>query len=129
MEMLKFAVIGVVCALAAVLVKEHRSDISPFVQLAGIAVLAVMSISVLEKIFERAKGLFPSSEIISGGYLELLVKVVGIAVITKISADICSDSGNSAISSAVELTGKALILLLCMPLLEAVASLAGGLLE
>ncbi|MDD6276613.1 MAG: SpoIIIAC/SpoIIIAD family protein [Clostridia bacterium] len=129
MEILKFAVTGIICALAVVLVREHRGDISPFVQIAGVTVLALMCISVFIKIFERTKGLLPSSDVIDSGYLDLLIKIVGIAVITKISSDICNDSGNSAISSAVELAGKALILLLCMPLLEAVASLAGGLLE
>ena len=129
MEILKFAVTGVVCALAVVLVREHRSDISPFVQLSGVAVLAIMCVSLLGKITERTRGLLPSSDIVDGGYLELLIKIVGIAIVTKISSDICRDSGNSAIATAVDLSGKALILMMSLPLLEAVASLAGGLLE
>ena len=57
------------------------------------------------------------------------MKILGIAVVTKIGADICTDSSNSALATVVELVGKAIILAMCLSLIKTLAELAKGLLE
>ncbi|MEE0980647.1 MAG: stage III sporulation AC/AD family protein [Acutalibacteraceae bacterium] len=62
-------------------------------------------------------------------YVLLLLKVLGVALITKFAIDICNDSGNSALGTAVSLAGKAVILIMCFPLLSTVVELAVGMLK
>ena len=47
-----------------------------------------------------------------------VLKCVGIGVVTRLSADICRDAGQSAASSAVELCGAACALVTAMPLIR-----------
>ena len=56
-------------------------------------------------------------------YITLLMKTVGISLLTATAADICRDSGESAIASKVELVGKCEILLLSLPLLKDITEL------
>lgn len=129
MEIVKFAMIGIICAVLSVTVKQYRPELSTFVQLAGITVLAVFAIGYLRSILTEADSLFDDAKILGDGYLDLLVKVLAIAIITKIGSDICRDSSNSALATVVELVGKAVILVMCLSLIKTLAALAKGLLE
>lgn len=129
MEIIKFAIIGIICAVLTVVVRQSRPELATFVQLAGIVVLAIFAAEYLKNIFAETDDLFSDIRLIGDGYLGLLVKILGIAVVTKIGADICNDSSNSALATAVELVGKAIILAMCLSLIKTLAELAKGLLE
>jgi len=129
MEIIKFAVIGIICAVLTVVVRQSRPDLAIIVQLAGIVIIAIFAAEYLKNIFTQTDGLFAEVSLVSDGYLSLLVKILGIAVVTKIGADICTDSSNSALATVVELVGKAIILAMCLSLIKTLAELAKGLLE
>lgn len=129
MELFKFALVGIICAVLTVTVRQSKPELAVFVQLAGITVLAFFAVEYLKNIFIETDGLLAETELISEGYLILLVKILGIAVITKIGSDICSDSSNSALATVVELVGKSVILAMCLSLIKTLAELAKGLLE
>ena len=129
MESLKFAVIAVICAVLCVLVRQIRPEIAVFVQLGGIIVIVVMIIGYLKTVLAASTELFEKFNVLDAGYFKLLIKVLGIAVVSKTGADICADSGNSALAANVELAGKVIIIALCFSLIKAVTELAGSLLE
>lgn len=54
----------------------------------------------------------------SGKHMKVLIKALGIALITSTASDICRDAGESAVASKVELLGKCEILLLSFPILK-----------
>lgn len=62
-------------------------------------------------------------------YISLLLKITGIAVLTQFSADICSDSGETALSSKIEFAGKTMILALSLPLVEKLLEFAIGMIN
>lgn len=123
------AAVGIVCAVMCVLVKQYRPEIEPFVQIGAITVITAMLFKYLKIVLDNTLELLEEFDAIDSAYLEIIIKVLGIAVITKIGADICSDSGNSALASNVELAGKVMILVLSFSLIKTVAQLAGGLLR
>ena len=118
MEIIKFALIGILCAVLVVVVRQQRPELAMIVQLAG-----------MKNIFTETDGLFSDAEFLNDGYLELLVKILGIAAVTKIGSDICKDSANSALATVVELVGKAVILAMCLSLIKTLAEISKGLLE
>ena len=59
----------------------------------------------------------------------LLLKALGVSVLTQLAADACRDSGETALSNKVELAGKVTILLLCLPLVKAMIQLSAGLIK
>lgn len=129
MEIIKFALVGIICAVLVVVVRQQRPELAVIVQLAGIAVLAILSIECLKNIFAETDGLFSEVEFLNDGYLELLVKILWIAAVTKIGSDICKDSANSALATIVELVGKTVILAMCLSLIKTLAEISKGLLK
>lgn len=129
MEIIKFALVGIICAVLVVVVRQQRPELAVIVQLAGIAVLAILSIEYLKNIFAETDGLFSEVKFLNDGYLELLVKILWIAAVTKNGSDICKDSANSALATIVELVGKTVILAMCLSLIKTLAEISKGLLK
>ena len=61
--------------------------------------------------------------------VSILMRSLGICVITQFAADICYDNSSSATAAAVELAGRVGAITLALPMLQAVAKLALGMME
>lgn len=128
-EALKVAAIGVICAVICLLVRQMRPELAPFAQAGGIIAVAALLLSCIKSLLMSAQELFAQFDVLNLDYLSLLIKVLGVAVITKIGADMCNDSGNTALAGSVELAGRVLILFMCFTLIKTVTELAGGLIR
>ncbi|MBO8142639.1 MAG: stage III sporulation protein AD [Firmicutes bacterium] len=53
-------------------------------------------------------------------YLDIALRVVGVAYLTAFGAQICKDSKEEAMAGAIELAGKVIILLLALPVLAGI---------
>lgn len=116
------------CALAAVLVlRGAKSEFAVYVGIAVSVILLGGAVTTLIPVLEYADGLI--SETGFGVYLKAIVKALGITLAIQFASDVCRDSGESAIASKLELIGKAEILLLCLPLIRELISLAKELME
>jgi stage III sporulation protein AD len=62
-------------------------------------------------------------------YLPYLMKSMGISLLSTTAADLCRDSGESSIANKLELLGKCEIVLLSLPLLKELLSLAQELMK
>ena len=60
--------------------------------------------------------------------LSLLLRGLGVALLTQICTDVCRQSGEATLANGVEMAGKAELLLLCLPLLRELIEAAQGLL-
>lgn len=47
-----------------------------------------------------------------------LSKGIGVCIVTELAADTCKDAGESALASAVTMTGKTALLLISLPMVE-----------
>ena len=129
MEVIKFALIGIICAVIVVVVRQYKPELAVIVQLAGTVIIAFMALEYLRNIFTETDGLFSEAEVINDGYIKLLIKILCIAAVTKIGSDICKDSANSALATVVELVGKSVILAMCLSLIKTLAEISKGLLK
>ncbi|MGN0394548.1 MAG: stage III sporulation protein AD [Coprococcus sp.] len=63
-------------------------------------------------------------------YIEIIMKMIGIAYICEFAANICKDAGYSAVASQIEMAGKVSMIALGIPVLmsviDLVVSLLGG---
>ena len=53
---------------------------------------------------------------ISTGYLAIMLKVIGICLLTEFTANTCRDAGSSALAANVTLAGKLLVTVTALPL-------------
>lgn len=118
MNILQIAGIGIIAALLAIIIKQQRPDLALLVSLAAGAFIFVMVlgnvravVAGIEQMAERAN--------LNAIYLTTVLKVVGIAYIAEFGSQICSDAGEKAIASKIELGGKILIMVLSLPILTA----------
>ena len=68
------------------------------------------------------------SAVISGAVVAPVAKCVALGIITRLSADLCRDSGSAAIASAVELIGCVCALLAAAPHMVMLVEMVGGIL-
>lgn len=126
MTTLKFCMLAVTGVCAAMIVKQWKNDFLPLLRLAltvlfGIAVITAASplVTYLSSLTGQ-EGVSP--------YAEILFKALGIAVLTQCCAELCRECGENGAATGVELTGKVEILLLCLPLVNEILSIAEELL-
>lgn len=109
--------LGLLGAVLAVLLKKHTPELALLLAVAvcGAALAAVRGV---REVWAFLEDLLAAVEISSTLFLPLL-KTAGIAVVTRIGADLCRDAGESAVASAVEMAGAMGALLAVLPLMQA----------
>ena len=51
-------------------------------------------------------------------FLQLLIKITGIAILTEFAVSVCKDSGETAIANKVDLGGKIMIVAMSIPIIS-----------
>lgn len=128
MEILKFVAVSILCLILCIILRQTRPEFLPFAQIASVIILTVMITQHLKNLLEAVNEVIGEIGIIEDGYIILLIKVLGIAIVTKIASDICRDNGNSALGTNIELIGKIMIFAMCLSLVKTIVELAKGLL-
>lgn len=128
MDIAKIAFFGIMTALIYALVRNIKPEIAPLVILGGVAVILI---TLAENLLEISGNINEMMELagIEKENVSVLMKSLGICVVTQFAADICYDNSCSSIASAVELAGRLGAIALAMPLLQSVARLAIGLIN
>ena len=126
-EILKICGVGLLCAFCGAILRKMNGELAPLLRVCGSILIFGALIGTVTDILGAIEGSILSSE--AATYANLMKKALGIAIITKISSDVCRDTGESAVGGCVELGGKLIILSLCLPLIGELAGYAGELLE
>ena len=109
---------AVLCELLIyTLLKQYKPEYAPLSQLAAAAVLIFLigdeirdSLSVFSSLFDSGK--------ISSEYVSVLIRVLGISVVTQLMSDMCRDSGNTSAAARLEFSGKVLITAASLPVIK-----------
>ncbi len=111
------------------LLKQVRPEFAVLSEAAAACVLIFMLGDELRSALSAFDGLLEGTGF-SGSYISVLIKVLGISVVTQFSADMCRDAGESALASKVEFAGKIMITAASVPVIkvftETVARLVGS---
>ena len=127
MSIIKVAVIGIVSVLLGLQFKAIKSEYGTMVVLVAAICIFFFGITRVNRIIE-AVNLVKSGLGISGSYIQMLLKIVGISYICEFSSDICKDSGYSALSNQIHIFGKLSILVISAPVFLKLFDVIGGML-
>ncbi len=127
MSIIKVAVIGIVSVLLGLQFKTIKSEYGTMVVLVAAICIFFFGITRVNRIIE-AVNLVKSGLGISGSYIKMLLKIVGISYICEFSSDICKDSGYSALSNQIHIFGKLSILVISAPVFLKLFDVIGGML-
>lgn len=119
MEILKMSAFALVAVVIIVLIKQERKEIGVTISIIATTILAVYAIVQLNDIVNLLFDLI-SKVGVNAKYLEIILKVVGIAYIVELTKDVCVDSGETALGSKVEMTGKIVMVVMTIPIITGV---------
>ncbi len=122
---------AILCVMLLVILKRESPDIALTARMTAGVIFAAACVGAMiptvEYINELGEGVLADGEI--GDAVTVLLKALGVAILTHICATVCRDSGEGSMAYYVELGGKLEIMLLSLPLLRRMLDMALGLLE
>ncbi|MBQ3498765.1 MAG: hypothetical protein IJA87_06530 [Clostridia bacterium] len=119
MSIIKVLVVAVVACFFIALLNQHRPEFSLLIRIVTVVFIVMLVSTSFAEISEDLLD-FSNELKINNEYILLIVKALIIAISCNVVAEICADSGNRAIAFCVDMTGRAAIALLTVPLLKAI---------
>ncbi len=128
MDLFSVVGLGVGATLLAITLRQERPDFALVLSLSCGVFLAVWGVSyALPAISEISRLMLGVN--LPQTYIEVMLKSVGIALITQFGIDICKDAGESAIAGRLEMCGRIALLVLSLPLVLELLRITGILLN
>ncbi len=122
MDIFRIAAMGICGVMIAAVVKGYKPEFATYVVIATVLVIFTMVIFKLTSVFEFLGEIY--NQISYGkSFFPIILKVLAVAYIADFTAQICKDSGETAIASKVELAGKVMIFYLAIPVMVSVMEL------
>lgn len=116
MEIFKISAFAIIALILVLIVKEQKKEIGVLIAIMATVMLAIYAITKLESVTKLLEDLINKSGI-NRDYLEIILKVIGIAYIVEMTKSICEDAGEKAIGTKVEIAGKIVMATLTVPIL------------
>lgn len=119
-----------ICGLAmlglavTVVLKGLRPDFATFTGIVTALILLALSIGSIASVIRSLMSL--ADETGFSVYTTMILKTLGIGLLSQVTADVCRDNGAASIASKVEFAAKILILSLCIPILKLLLSYIAG---
>ena len=113
------AAAGVLLAvILGIVLGKKEKDLSVMLSMAVCAMGAMIALSFLEPVIEFLDQLAQLGDL-QGNMLGILLKAMGIGLVTEITGLICSDAGNASLGKTIQMLGSAVILWLSLPVFNA----------
>lgn len=124
MTLFRLCGVALLAAVLALLMREYGGRFTAMLSLAG-------GILLLFGILSRYGEVLTLFSLLAGGEafseaLSLSLRVVGLALITEVTAGMCRDLGEGGLATKVEWCGRVEILVASLPTLSQVLTLAAG---
>ncbi len=112
-----FSIILLVLTAAFIVtfLKEHSPS---FAMVLSFATVGIILLLILPSISGMLTSLESVVSLVTQEPFEIIIKAVGISVITQITSELCIDSGQRALAAAINLCGKVAIILSALPMLN-----------
>lgn len=116
-EVIKIIGIGLVSLIIIIIIKQYKPEFAIYISIiAGIAIIFLI-FNKLEGIINLLKTISNKSGI-NNEFLELLLKITGIAFLAEFAINLCKDSGEGAIASKIEMGTKVIIVSMSIPIIS-----------
>ena len=125
MDILKLVAFGLTATLLIGLVSYYDGYSKMYgnlIRIAAVTILMIFIVSQLDSVFMVVRDLANKMNM-DNTYLNIVLKVVGIAYLAEFGAQLCEDAGEKAIGSKGQLAGKVMIFVIASPVILALIEL------
>ena len=119
-----FGICGLIlCAcIVTQLVGKDSPDMKVLISLAAIILTAAQYIDSFGAVSRKLGSILDMADI-DREYIAILLKALGICIVSQLSADCCRDCGESALAAQIETVARISLLMIALPLYSAVMDL------
>ncbi len=121
-EVIKIIGIGLISLVIIVILKQYKPEYAIYVSMAAGVLILMFSVEKITNIINLLQN-YASKTYINQKFLEILLKITGIAFITEFAVSICSDAGEKAIASKIEIGSKVIIISMSIPIITSLLEL------
>ena len=115
-DIIKIVGIGLITLVLIIIIKQYRPEFAIYISiLAGIFII-LLSLDKISNIINLLQQICNKSGV-NGKFLEILLKMTGIAFLAEFAISICKDAGEGSIASKIELGSKAIIISMSIPII------------
>ena len=118
----KASAVVLITVILCLAIGKQEKDIAAILSMTACCIAAIAAVSYLEPVFDLLRELEEIGDIQSGT-LGLLLKAVGIALVSELAGMVCSDAGNGSLGKTLQVLGSAAILYLSIPMFQALLTL------
>ena len=122
MEVMRIVGIGLIGAILSILLRNSKPEFSMLIPVVVSFTVLACAMPYLIRITEELSRM-ASSAGINSSYMRIVIKVIGIAYLVCITAELCKDAGENAIAAKIELGGKLIILAMAIPIINSLLNL------
>lgn len=128
MNLIAVSFAAVIVVLIAIKIKDMDSGYGVILSMAGCVMVMYFVVSRFRQIADYIDRITAYISV-NITYIDVILKMIGLAYVCQFSSDLCRDAGYNAIASQVEMAGKISLILLCMPVLMSVIDLVVKIVE
>ena len=121
-EIIKIIGIGLIALIIIIILRQYKPEYAIYVSMiAGILILflAVEKITGIINLLQSIS----DKTYINKSFLSILLKITGIAFLTEFAVSVCSDAGEKAIASKIEIGSKVIIITMSIPIITSLLEL------
>ena len=124
---LKMIAAALITAVLCLLISKKDKDISMLLSLYACCMIIILAFTYLEPVVDFLQQLQKIVKL-DADIMPILLKSVGIGLLTEIAALMCTDLGNSALGRTLQIMAIAVILYLSLPLFTSLIELVSEIL-
>ncbi len=127
-ELFGVAMFCITAAALSLMLRQYRPEYAVFVSLGCSVVALLWLLQGIAQVMEELEQFFQGS-LISGELIQVVMKCLGVCILTELAGQTCRDAGENAIGAKVELAGKVTLVLVSLPLFQRLLEVAERLLS
>ncbi|MFQ7035968.1 stage III sporulation protein AD [Candidatus Borkfalkia ceftriaxoniphila] len=128
MELAKIIGVGLVTAIAALILKSSKPELAFAVTIAGGVIILIFALDMLGASLRIFTDIAEKTGI-DQSLVKIILKIVAIGYLVEFSAGIVEDFGSKSIADKLVLAGKIIIFTVSIPIIQSLITLIGNILE
>lgn len=116
MEIIKIVGIGLIALVFIMILRQYKPEFVIYVSLIAGTAIIFMTLTQLNGVINLLKDISNRANI-NSQFLLIILKITGIAFLTEFAVSISNDCGETSIANKIDLGGKAMIIVISLPII------------
>ncbi len=126
--MIRIIGVGLVTAIAAILLRSTKPELSFAVTVAGCVIILIFSLDILWSTFGIFEQIGEQTGI-DNALIRIVLKIIAIGYLVEFAAGVVEDFGSKSVADKLVFAGKVIIFTVSVPIVQTLVSLVGSFLE